>query len=78
VERFAFVAFAERDSPPRPQSGAVDARDFYFTTSAPTLQIGGVLVAGATAATHRADQLAVFDKGKSAGTRDQAGSSVPV
>jgi len=37
---------------------------------------GGNLIAGATAATDRADQLAAFDKGKSTGTHDQVGSSV--
>src|ERR1700687_2771473 len=34
---------------------------------------GGVLIAGATAATDRADQLAAFDQRKSAGTCDQGG-----
>jgi hypothetical protein len=33
----------------------------------------GVLIAGAAAAAHRADQLAAFDQGETAGVRDQAG-----
>src|SRR5665647_268517 len=34
---------------------------------------GSILVAGATAATDRADQLAAFDQRKSAGTRNEGG-----
>src|SRR5258708_23122452 len=34
---------------------------------------GGILIAGATAAADRADQLSVFDKRKSTGARDQSG-----